>query len=158
MANPYNQQSIAGYNFQPPPDDGTPSESNRLEWQKHLDKIGGPLKTLAEAIDQAVFDAFASLTITDDIAVEDAIIGYDTFSNRKAFNELMFANLKRRLTNAEADIEIANVTEDTVVSQAVLSRDMMIELRAKQLQRGIDRAREFALNSEEAIVADAMWS
>jgi hypothetical protein len=158
MANPYTQQSIAGYNASPPPDDGSQSESNRLEWSKHIEKIGDPLKTLGAAIDQAVFDAFASLIVTDDIAVEGAIIGYDTFSNRKAFNELMFANLKRRLTSAEADIEIANVTEDTVVSQAVLSRDMMIELRAKQLQRGIDRAREFALNSEEAIVSDAMWS
>jgi hypothetical protein len=158
MANPYTQQSIAGYNATPPPDDGSQSESNRLEWSKHIEKIGDPLKTLAAAIDQAVYDAFDSLTITDDIAVENAIIGYDTFSNRKAFNELMFAGIRRRLTNAEADIEVANVTEDTVVSQAVLSRDMMIEMRTRQLQREINRAREFALNSEDAIVADAMWS
>lgn len=60
MSNPYTQPSISGYNSSPPPDDGSTTSANQINWQTHLDKIGAPLKTYAEAIDANVLAAFAA--------------------------------------------------------------------------------------------------
>lgn len=54
MGTKYAGVTVTGYNASPPADDGTQVDSNKLEWQKHLDKIGAPLKTAVEAIDTAV--------------------------------------------------------------------------------------------------------
>lgn len=62
VANPYNAQSIVGYNASPPADDGSEVASNQVEWQKHLDKIGDPIRILAQAIDTELQSAF-QLTI-----------------------------------------------------------------------------------------------
>jgi len=60
MSNPYSQPSISGYNSSPPADDKSFVESNRVKWSTHIDKIGTPLKTFAEAIDSAALAAFAA--------------------------------------------------------------------------------------------------
>lgn len=61
MANPYTPQSISGYNASPPPDDGTQIGVNQLKWSNHIQKIGDPIKTLAESINTAVNTAFATV-------------------------------------------------------------------------------------------------
>ena len=45
----YTEVTVTGYNSNPPEDDGTVASSNEVEWQKHLDKIGAPLKTAIES-------------------------------------------------------------------------------------------------------------
>lgn len=59
MANPYSSNSLSGFNSSPPDDDGSEVSTNQLEWSKHIDKIGTPLKDLAEGIDTNVSAAFA---------------------------------------------------------------------------------------------------
>ena len=58
MSNPYTQPSIAGYNANPPADDGTTVSANQLKWANHVTKLAGPVKTFAEAIDSATLAAF----------------------------------------------------------------------------------------------------
>jgi hypothetical protein len=63
--NPYSSQSISGYNSSPPPDDGSQTAANKVEWAKHKEKIGDPLKTLAEAINSQAVSAFNSVALED---------------------------------------------------------------------------------------------
>ena len=82
-SNPYNSVSIgAGFNQNPPPDDGSVSAANLLRWQFHLDKIGDPLNAFAAAIDAATLAAFGALILTDQpeeetlfVAIEEMIAG-----------------------------------------------------------------------------------
>lgn len=59
--NPYTQVSITGYNANPPDDDGSQVASNEIEWAKHKDKLGDPLKTAVEAINTNVNSAFDTI-------------------------------------------------------------------------------------------------
>lgn len=61
MANPFNKPSIANYNANPPSDDGAETAGNLVEWAKHIEKIGDPLRAFAEAINNNVSDAFGSV-------------------------------------------------------------------------------------------------
>ena len=61
MSNPYEAPTIVGYNATPPANDGTEVSANQLDWDKHLDKIGGPLKVFAEAINTNVLAAFGDV-------------------------------------------------------------------------------------------------
>ena len=61
MGNPYNSQSINGYNVSPPSDDGSQTAANQLTWAKHKDKLADPLKTLTEGINTEVLAAFGKL-------------------------------------------------------------------------------------------------
>jgi hypothetical protein len=63
--NPYTSQSISGYNASPPPDDGTQVPANKVEWAKHLTKIGNPLKTLAEGVNTQALASFNTLALED---------------------------------------------------------------------------------------------
>ncbi len=58
MGNPYTAPTLANYNATPPDDDGTEIESNVVKWSNHIDKIGDPLKTYAQAISANVSTAF----------------------------------------------------------------------------------------------------
>jgi hypothetical protein len=51
-----------------------------VEWAKHINKIGDPLKTGVEALDTNVSSAFGSLIITDDPGQETAVIGFRMLS------------------------------------------------------------------------------
>jgi hypothetical protein len=48
--NPYTSVSISGYNSSPPPDDGSQTSANKVEWAKHKTKLTDPLKTLIESV------------------------------------------------------------------------------------------------------------
>ena len=73
-SNPYTPVTISGYNASSPADDGSRVASNQIEWQKHVDKLGDPLKTLAEDIDTNVNAGFGALVITDDPGQETVIV------------------------------------------------------------------------------------
>jgi len=77
--NPYTSVSIAGYNASPPSDAGEKTSSNQLEWAKHKEKLGDPLKTLAEAVNTNVLSAFGALVMTDDPGQENVIIAMRMF-------------------------------------------------------------------------------
>ena len=78
--NPYSAPSISGYNSSPPADDGTKVDSNRVQWSKHISKIGDPVKTLVEAAVSASTSAFNALVMTTDAAEEDVIVTMEEFS------------------------------------------------------------------------------
>lgn len=61
MGNPYTSVSLTGYNSNPPPDDGSAIAANEITWSKHKDKIGDPLKTLAEGVNTNVLAAFGKI-------------------------------------------------------------------------------------------------
>lgn len=61
MTNPYDSQSISGYNSSPPADDGSEVASNQVSWAKHKDKLADPIKTLSEAIDTETLDSFGKV-------------------------------------------------------------------------------------------------
>lgn len=63
--NPYTSVSISGYNSSPPPDAGETTAANTVEWAKHKDKLGDPVKTLAESINTNVLAALAKVINTD---------------------------------------------------------------------------------------------
>lgn len=69
----YNSQTIANYNANPPPDDGTQSADNEVTWGKHKVKLADPIKTLAEAINTELLTYTAALQ-----AEIDAIQGVTT--------------------------------------------------------------------------------
>ena len=56
------------------PDDGSKASDNVVEWAKHKEKLGDPIKTLAEGIDSNVTSAFGSLVVTDDAGQEGVIV------------------------------------------------------------------------------------
>lgn len=157
--NPYSSQTIAGYNASPPSDDGAQTSANQLEWDKHIQKIGDPIKTLAEAIDTAVNNAFNDLIITTDIAEETAIVGYDRFSNNRAVIELMFGNIKNRLTTLESSADTHITSDNNVVAVEMLGNPhtAVAEMRFSRLAREDRRIRDFVVEGESAIVAADVW-
>lgn len=67
MSHIYNSQTITGYNADPPVDDGSQTDDNRLSWSKHKNKLADPIKALAEAINtelMAAFDLVAFNSVT----------------------------------------------------------------------------------------------
>lgn len=157
--NPYVQQIIAGFNASPPPNDGTQSEANRLDWDKHVDKLATPVKDLSENIDDAVNDAFAALLITDDVAVEDAIVGFDRFSNIRAYAEVLCIGLKKRLTTLEATSDARATNENSVVANDVLgNRDPVSSIKISRLFKEVDRTRALNVQGESSVVSNAFWS
>lgn len=58
MANPYETQTISGYNSSPPPDDGSQDATNEIKWSTHKTKLADPIKTLTEAVNTETLSAF----------------------------------------------------------------------------------------------------
>ena len=77
--NPYSAPAISGYNSSPPADDGSKTDANRVQWSKHLSKIGDPVKTLAEAAVSASTSAFNAIVMTTNAAEEDVIVTMEEF-------------------------------------------------------------------------------
>ena len=57
MGTKYASVTITGYNASPPSDDGTQDASNQLEWAKHKEKLGDPVKTGVESINTKLVTA-----------------------------------------------------------------------------------------------------
>jgi hypothetical protein len=61
MGAPYTSVAISNYNANPPADDGSEVPSNRIDWAKHKEKLGDPLKTAVEAINTNISAGFAKV-------------------------------------------------------------------------------------------------
>ena len=61
MSGPYTSKTIVAFNASPPPNDGSEVASNDVDWDFHINKIGTPLKNLAEGINTNVLAAFNSI-------------------------------------------------------------------------------------------------
>lgn len=70
MAINYSSTTISGFNATPPADDGARVSSNQLGWDKHISKIGTPLKNAIESIDSELVTTFAEVSaeIDSDVA------------------------------------------------------------------------------------------
>jgi len=123
MANPYTSVTIVGYNASPPPDDGTQSNANKVEWAKHKTKLGDPVKSLAEGIDTNVYAAFGSLVITDDPGEEGLIVGINTYSNANQLAELATAGFNGRLTAIEGNYAKLDAANTFTAKQTIKTGD-----------------------------------
>lgn len=61
MAAPYSTQAIVNYNNNPPSDDGSATEANRVKWSTIKTKLNDPVKTRTDSIDAAIITAFAKV-------------------------------------------------------------------------------------------------
>lgn len=61
MALPYTSVSVSGYNSNPPADDGSQVEANRVKWATIKTKLPDPLKTAIESINSGLLTAFAKV-------------------------------------------------------------------------------------------------
>jgi hypothetical protein len=61
MANQYTQVSITGYNTNPPDDDGSETEANRVRWSTIKTKITDPVKTRTDTMDTNIASAFGKI-------------------------------------------------------------------------------------------------
>lgn len=50
----YTKPTLSGYNDNAPPDDGSNLSNNEVTWSKHKTKLGDPLKTYTDALNNAV--------------------------------------------------------------------------------------------------------
>lgn len=58
MGSPYESTSITNYNSNPPADDGSQTEANRVKWATIKEKLPDPLKTAIEAMNARIGTAF----------------------------------------------------------------------------------------------------
>ena len=61
MGAPYSSQSVSNYNSNPPPDDGSQTEANRIKWATIKTKLSDPLNTFASAVNTAIGTAFGKI-------------------------------------------------------------------------------------------------
>lgn len=70
---PYSQVTISNYNASPPTDDGSTAVVNRVTWAGIKTKLGDPLNTAIETLDDNVAAAFATLDAETVTAINDII-------------------------------------------------------------------------------------
>lgn len=75
MGTKYSSVSVASYNANPPSDDGSTTESNKVKWSTHKSKLTDPIKTALESINTALVTALDSsaraVTASDTAASSD---------------------------------------------------------------------------------------
>ena len=76
MADPYSGVSITGYKSNPPTDDGSQTEANRVKWATIKTKITDPVKTRTDDMDTALIAAFGKI----DAGVTSTAISYTVLS------------------------------------------------------------------------------
>lgn len=72
----YSSQTISGFNGTPPSNDGSQTTANQLDWDKHIDEIGTPLKNLAEGINSAMV-SFAATRFGNSVTTFTTTITFD---------------------------------------------------------------------------------
>lgn len=78
MADPYSGVSITGYNSNPPADDGSQTEANRVKWATIKTKLNDPVKTRTDDINTALIAAFAK--VIGGAGITSTSIGYTVLS------------------------------------------------------------------------------
>ena len=111
--NPYTSTTISGFNSGAPSNDGAREAQNQLDWDKHIDKIGTPLKNGVESVDTNVSAAFGALIMTDDPAQEGVITAMAQFLPRPP-------DLRQESKRIEAKIQTPE-SENFVVGTAMFS-------------------------------------
>src|SRR5262249_14313403 len=61
MADPYSGVPITGCNSNPPADDGSQVEANRVKWATIKNKLNDPVKTRTDDMNTALIAAFAKM-------------------------------------------------------------------------------------------------
>src|SRR5438105_1433934 len=61
MGTQYDPVSVTGYNANPPADDGSATEANRVKWATIKTKLADTIKVAVEAINTNVIAAFAKV-------------------------------------------------------------------------------------------------
>ena len=121
------------YNASPPPDDGTQVAANLLEWQKHLDKIGAPLKTAIEAINTNVSSAFDD-TVDTSADTDNTIQGAFSFTSAEITIASGSATPTRKNHSIDTESDAAADDLDTL-STASLADGAEIILKAESAAR-----------------------
>lgn len=67
----YTNVTITGYNASPPPDDGSEVSGNVIEWAKHKEKLGDPLKTAIESMDSNIDSLCSSINSNFSLKFDD---------------------------------------------------------------------------------------
>lgn len=133
--NPYTSQTISGYNSSPPPDDGSQVASNEITWAKHKDKLGDPVKTLAEAIDTAVV-AFGNSTINTGADEDNQMTGALAFGESELTLATGSITVTRSTHNVDTEADASTDDLDTI-STASVSDGAILILRANNAGRTI---------------------
>lgn len=76
MASPYSSVSITGYNSNPPSDDGSQTEANRVKWATIKTKLNDPVKTRTDDINTALVAAFGKV----DAGITSSGVNYQVLS------------------------------------------------------------------------------
>jgi len=74
----YSSNSTSGYNATPPPDDASTGADNQLTWAKHRDKLGDPIKNLADTINSDLVAHFDQGPVTKNSAFTTTAAEYNT--------------------------------------------------------------------------------
>lgn len=137
--------SISGYNTNPPPDDGTTGANNQLKWSKHKDKIGDPLKNLAESINTNVLSAFGK-TINTDPDQNNTIAGSMAFTASELTISGGSVEIKRSHHTIDTELDTATDFLSTIDNSST-SDGAIVYLRSA------NSAREVTIDSSGNIVA-----
>ena len=123
--NPFTSQSApSSYNLNPPADDGSAVATNEITWAKHIDKIGGPLKTFVESVNSAVLAAFGK-TVNTDNDEQNAIGGSLAFTSSELTisSGTVTATRSHHTIDTEADAatdDLANIATGSVNDGAII--------------------------------------
>lgn len=174
---PFAPPTVTGFNANPPEDDGTAAASNEVEWQKHLDKIGSPLKTAIEALMTELTrwidnDAVAQLVTAADVltkikTVDGAGSGLDA-DTLDALSSAAFAQVANNLSDVTAATAFSNIkqaasTTATGVAELAIASEMVTGTDAARVpsvsvvknHEGVAKAWGSILNSGSASIEDS---
>ena len=132
--NPYTSQSVpTSYNQNPPPDDGTEVAANEIEWQKHVDKLGDPLKDYGENINSATSTAFGK-TINTDADENNALAGSLAYTSSELTISAGTITPTRSHHTVDTESDAATDDLDTINTTSVSDGAILI-LRAENSGR-----------------------
>lgn len=77
MASPYSSVDITGYNSNPPADDGSQTEANRVKWATVKAKLNDPVKVRTDDMDAALIAAFDKI----DSGITATAVNYTVLSS-----------------------------------------------------------------------------
>lgn len=121
---PYTPPTEGSYNASPPPDDGSQTEANRINWSKIKTKLADIIRSFALAVDTAV-TTMAAKTINTDDGVANEIggnIGFEADELTIASGAIV-PNRSHHTVDTESDAasdDLATITNTSMAASAVL--------------------------------------
>lgn len=123
----YTKPSISGYNANPPPDDASETSANTVRWSNHITKIGEPLKSYLDAVNNATESAWNDLASTAAVSDGAALVGYKHGGSTGTFTTgAVSTTVQKKLDawiNVRVDMEatLDGVTDVTTKVQSALT-------------------------------------